>query len=191
MSLIKKNKWRVIKSEYLAKKPWYTVRHETIELPSGERIEDYYVFEYPEWVNIIAITKEGEMVIISQYRHGLGEYGYEIPAGCVDQTDTSPLEAAKRELLEESGYGGGNWELLTTICANPATQNNLTYCFVARDVELVGVQNLDRTEEIEVQLMEPEEVKNLLLENKILQALMVAPLWKYIYTQEIKTNQKS
>lgn len=76
----KKRNWKVLTSEYLARKPWFTVRHESIELPDGRRIPDYYVFEYPDWVNVIAITKEGKFVFIDQYRHGLGETDYEIPA---------------------------------------------------------------------------------------------------------------
>lgn len=72
-----KRNWKVLTSEYLARKPWFTVRHESIELPDGRRIPDYYVFEYPDWVNVIAITKEGKFVFIDQYRHGLGETDYE------------------------------------------------------------------------------------------------------------------
>ena len=79
----KSRAWKVVKSEYLARKPWFTVRHERIELPDGRSIPDYYVFEYPDWVNVIAITKEGKFVFIDQYRHGLGETNYEIPAGVV------------------------------------------------------------------------------------------------------------
>mgnify|MGYP001120784644 CR=1 FL=1 len=89
----KKRNWKVLTSEYLARKPWFTVRHESIELPDGRRIPDYYVFEYPDWVNVIAITKEGKFVFIDQYRHGLGETSYEIPAGVMEPSDRSPLEA--------------------------------------------------------------------------------------------------
>ena len=79
---------------------------ESIELPDGRRIPDYYVFEYPDWVNVIAITKEGKFVFIDQYRHGLGETDYEIPAGVAEPDDASMLAAAQRELAEETGYGG-------------------------------------------------------------------------------------
>ena len=102
----KKRNWKVLTSEYLARKPWFTVRHESIELPDGRLIPDYYVFEYPDWVNVIAITKEGKFVFIDQYRHGLGETDYEIPAGVAEPDDASMLAAAQRELAEETGYGG-------------------------------------------------------------------------------------
>ena len=123
----KNRSWKVLTSEYLARKPWFTVRHESLELPDGRRIPDYYVFEYPDWINVTAVTRDGRFVLIDQYRHGLGETSYEIPAGVTEPSDASPLAAAQRELMEETGYGGGQWRLLTTLSANPATQNNLTH----------------------------------------------------------------
>ena len=134
----KNRKWKVLTSEYLARKPWFTVRHESLELPDGRRIPDYYVFEYPDWINVTAVTRDGRFVLIDQYRHGLGETSYEIPAGVTEPSDASPLDAAQRELMEETGYGGGQWRLLTTLSANPATQNNLTYCYLATGVEPLG-----------------------------------------------------
>ena len=68
----KNRKWKVLTSEYLARKPWFTVRHESLELPDGRRIPDYYVFEYPDWINVTAVTRDGRFVLIDQYRHGLG-----------------------------------------------------------------------------------------------------------------------
>lgn len=175
----KNRKWRVLHSEYLARKPWFTVRHESLALPDGRTIPDYYVFEYPEWVNITAIDREGRFVMIDQYRHGLGETSYEIPAGVVEPSDASLLDAARRELREETGYGGGEWRLLTSISANPATQNNLTHCFLATGVERIGEQQLDATEDIRVHLFSRDEVRELLHTDRIRQALMAAPLWRY------------
>ncbi|WP_300098987.1 NUDIX hydrolase [uncultured Alistipes sp.] len=175
----KNRKWRVLHSEYLARKPWFTVRHESLALPDGRTISDYYVFEYPEWVNITAIDREGRFVMIDQYRHGLGETSYEIPAGVVEPSDASLLDAARRELREETGYGGGEWRLLTSISANPATQNNLTHCFLATGVERIGEQQLDATEDIRVHLFSRDEVRELLRTDHIRQALMAAPLWRY------------
>ena len=107
----KNRSWKVLTSEYLARKPWFTVRHESLELPDGRRIPDYYVFEYPDWINVTAVTRDGRFVLIDQYRHGLGETSYEIPAGVTEPSDASPLAAAQRELMEETGYGGGQWRL--------------------------------------------------------------------------------
>ena len=164
----KNRSWKVLTSEYLARKPWFTVRHESLELPDGRRIPDYYVFEYPDWINVTAVTRDGRFVLIDQYRHGLGETSYEIPAGVTEPSDASPLAAAQRELMEETGYGGGQWRLLTTLSANPAT-----------GVEPLGEQHLDPTEDLRVHLMTREEVLELLRTDRIRQALMAAPLWRY------------
>ena len=91
------------------RRPWCTVRRETVELPDERCIPEYYVFEYPAWVNVIATTRDGRFVMIDQYRHGLGETSYEIPAGCVESDDASTLAAAQRELAEETGYGVGDF----------------------------------------------------------------------------------
>ena len=84
------------------------LRQEKVQLPSGAIVPEWFVLEFPEWINIIAITKDGDFVMEDQYRHALGETHYELPAGVVDEGET-PLEAAKRELTEETGYGGGEW----------------------------------------------------------------------------------
>ena len=126
-----------------------------------------------------AVTRDGRFVLIDQYRHGLGETSYEIPAGVTEPSDASPLDAAQRELMEETGYGGGQWRLLTTLSANPATQNNLTYCYLATGVEPLGEQRLDPTEDLRVHLLTREEVLELLRTDRIRQALMAAPLWRY------------
>ncbi len=175
----KNRKWKVLTSEYLARKPWLTVRHESLELPDGRRVPDYYVLEYPDWINVIAITRDGRFVLIDQYRHGLGETSYEIPAGVTEPSDASMEAAAQRELAEETGYGGGEWRLLTTLSPNPATHTNLTYCFLATGVEKLGEQHLDATEDLRVHLMTREEVLELLRTDRIRQALMAAPLWRY------------
>ena len=81
--------WKVLSSEYLAKRPWFTVRCESVELPTGAIVPNWYIFEFPDWVNVIAITKEGEFVMISQYRHALGQTRYELVAGCCEQGETA------------------------------------------------------------------------------------------------------
>lgn len=171
--------WKVLSSEYISHEPWFTVRREKVQLPNGSIIPSYYVLEYPAWVNVIAVTKEGKMVMERQYRHGLGMVGYELCAGVVDPSDANPMEAAKRELLEETGYGNGEWQQWMVLNVNPGTHTNLTYCFLAIGVEKVGERNLEPTEDIAVELLNLEKVKDLLLRDQILQALHAAPLWKY------------
>ena len=119
---MKPEKWKTLKSDYLIRRPWLTASRDTVELPDGRINPEFYILEYPSWVNVTAITKDGQFVMIEQYRHGLDDVFTELPAGVVDPGE-EPLEAAKRELLEEAGYGGGEWQLLTVISQNPVNHH--------------------------------------------------------------------
>ena len=164
----------------ISKSPWATTRVDHLRLKNGTEIPDYYVHEYPNWVNVLAITKDKKFVIIQQYRHGIQEYIYEITAGVCDPTDRSPLDAAQRELFEETGYGNGNWSELMAISPNPATHNNICHCFLATDVEKISDQHLEATEDISVSLLNRNELIALLMNDEFKQAMNVAPLWKYL-----------
>ena len=172
--------WETVSSEYLIKRPWLTARRDVLRMPNGTIVPEYYVLEYPTWVNIIAITTEGDFVMVRQYRHALGIVEYELCAGTMEASDKSPLDAAKRELLEETGYAGGEWTEYTSLSANPTSMNNLNHTFVANGVEKISSQNLDSTEDISVHLFTKDELIKLLLNDEIKQSLMVAPLWRYI-----------
>lgn len=176
---LENRKWKVLKSEHILRLgQWLSVRQEEVQLPSGTVIPTWFVLEFPNWINVIAITKDGEMVMEDQYRHALGETHYELVAGVIDPGET-PLEAAKRELSEETGYEGGEWELYMTLSPNPTNHNNLSYTFLARGVEKTREQHQERTEDIRVHVMKQEEVRELLERGEIVQALHAAPLWKY------------
>ena len=175
--------WKVLESEYLVRRPWLTARRDRLELPDGRIIPEYYVLEYPDWVNVIAITKDGQFVMERQYRHAARKISLELPCGVMEERET-PLEAAQRELLEETGFGGGQWKKLMELSPNPSAMSNMTHCFLAIGVEKIAEQHLDETEELSVLFMTKEEVKRMLNENQICQALMVAPLYKYIYAAE-------
>lgn len=177
--------WKVLKSEYLIKRPWLTARRDCVQLPDGVVNDEYYVLEFPDWVNVIARTKDGQFVFIRQYRHALQRTCYEIVAGVVDPTDHSPEEAARRELYEETGYTGGTWRELCTISCNPANMTNLVHCFVAEGVEQTSTQHLEATEDITVHLLSTAEVQQLLENDEIKQSLMLTPLWKYFATEHL------
>lgn len=171
-------KWKLLSSEYLFRRPWLTARRDRLELPDGTIHPEYYVLEYPTWVNIIARTTDWRYLMVEQYRHALGEVLTELVAGCVEEGE-DPLEGARRELLEETGYGNGQWRLLTVLSPNAAANNNLSYSYLATDVEKLSEQHLDSTEDIEVKLFTEEELFDMLRGDKIRQATMAAPLWKY------------
>ncbi len=173
-------KWTVLSSEQIHKEPWFNVRRERVQLPSGPILERYYVLDYPNWINVVALTREDQLVMVRQYRHGLQQISYELCAGVCDPDDEYPLMTAKRELLEETGYGGGQWKEWMTLCANPGTHSNLSYTFLATGLEKIQDPVLDETEELTVHLFEIKEVLEMLLNNEIPQALHAAPLWRLI-----------
>lgn len=182
---MEKKKWDILESRYIIKRPWLTARCDKVKLPDGRINPEHYVLEYPAWVNVIAITEEGKFLMVEQYRHGLEDYYIELVAG-VAEAGEEPLDAAKRELLEETGYAGDDWELLTVICQNPSITDNLTYCFIAKDVKRVDSQHLDETEDIDVRLLSEKEVLEMLMKDEMKQSLMAAPLWKYFALKSMK-----
>ncbi|MBO8484837.1 MAG: NUDIX hydrolase [Bacteroidetes bacterium] len=171
-------KWETVSSEYLFRRPWLTVRHDQVRLPDGRINPEFYVLEYPDWINVIAITTDGLFVMERQYRQGLGKTCYEIPAGVMEKGETA-LEAARRELQEETGYGDGEWQEIMMLSGNSSTTSNITHCFLATGVRKISEQHLDNTEDLNVCLLTAEQVRLLLTNDKIRQALMAAPLWKY------------
>lgn len=171
-------KWEILGTEYLIRRPWLTARRDHVRLPSGVENKEYYILEYPEWVNVIAITKDGKFLMERQYRHGIQDVRFEICAG-VCEAGEDPMIAAKRELLEETGYAGGEWRHFMSVCANAGSMTNWSHTFIAEGVEPVDIQNLEDTEDITIHLMTKQEVYDLLKGGHFAQALMVAPLWRY------------
>lgn len=173
---MKQQNWRTLSSEYLVNEPWAVLRKDSCKMPNGHIVPEYYILEYPNWVNIVALTIDNDIVLVRQYRHGVQESLLEIPGGVIDEGEDS-LTAAKRELLEETGYLFDSFEKICDLFPNPATSNNITTTYLARGGKKVQDQILDLQEEIEVILKSPSEVKQLLLENKFGQALHSAALF--------------
>lgn len=171
--------WKVLERTYPIRRPWLTVRQDRVELPNGSIIPEYFVFEYPDWVNVIALTERGEMVLVRQYRHGIGRVCTEIPAGVLEKSDASPLAGAQRELLEETGFSGGDWTELMQISGNPSAYNNITHCFLARGVRQIAAPHLDAGEDLTCFTLPLAEVRALLERGEFVQSLMAAPLWRF------------
>lgn len=165
-----KMEWKIIDTEYLYRQPWLTVRKEKLELPNGKIMQAYYTLEYPTWVTAFALTKDREVVLVKQYRHGLGVVSIETPGGVVDDGEDLHTAVA-RELVEETGYEFEEFIDLGKISANPATTNNYMHMFLATGGEKKREQKLDETEDVEVILCSIDEVKQMLRDRSIVQAL--------------------
>ncbi|RZA03928.1 MAG: NUDIX hydrolase [Sphingobacteriaceae bacterium] len=162
--------WKTISSTYIHKGPWATLRADKCEMPNGTVVDEYFVLEYPDWANAVAVTKDNKIILVRQYRQAAGVVALEIPGGVIEK-DEDPETGMRRELLEETGYEFDKIELISTIYPNPATSNNLTYCYLATGGKKVAEQSLDEHEEIIIEEYTIPEIKQLLAENKITQAL--------------------
>ena len=164
--------WKILESHHLHK----NVRIDKCELPDGKVI-DGFVLEYAHWATIVALTKEQQVVLVRQYRHGAQKVILELPGGAMEPEDESPMHAARRELLEETGYTSDTFIQIGCVSPNPANQTNLIYSFLALDVEKVAGQNLDETEEIEVVLKPLNEVINMAMNSELFQSMQVSAVF--------------
>lgn len=169
-------KWQKIASKYLVKEKWATLRVDTCKLQNGSIKDDYYVLEYPNWVNAIALTKENKIILVRQYRFAADIISLEIPGGVIDDGE-EPETAIVRELQEETGYSFESCELIATLYPNPATSTNKTFTYLLKGGVKTHEQHLDEHEILNVEEYTIEEVKQLLKDNKIDQALHVAGLY--------------
>jgi 8-oxo-dGTP pyrophosphatase MutT (NUDIX family) len=140
--------WKVLESRYTFRDRWLRLRSDALLLPNGRVLSPCHVFEYPDWVDVIALTADLNVVLVDQYRHAVGQIRTEFPAGVVDDGREEPLVAIKRELLEETGYASEDWHLLGTAPVNPALQTNRIHCFLALDARRITDQELDPGEVI-------------------------------------------
>jgi 8-oxo-dGTP pyrophosphatase MutT (NUDIX family) len=169
-----KNDWNYLYSRSVYKNRIVNVRLDKYHFLPNDIIKDFTVFEFEDWVNIIPVTADGRIVTIRQYRHGVRRDTLEIPGGLISPEDSSPMEAAVREMTEETGYVSTDVSHIGTVEPNPAIQTNRCHTFLALNCAPASTQNLDPTESIRVELVNKEEVYRLIREQKITHGLVVA-----------------
>ncbi|MBD1396994.1 NUDIX hydrolase [Pontibacter sp. JH31] len=160
-------RWKTLKSEIVFEHKWYTLRRDHVELPNGQEMDDYFVSVRPDVVLTFPVTEDGQVLFVRQYKHAAGDIFIELPGGVIDAHETEPLAAAKRELLEETGYTSDDVEPLLQVIDNPTKDTNRVYYFLARNVREVAAQDLDESENIEVLKVPLHEVEQMILNGQI------------------------
>jgi ADP-ribose pyrophosphatase len=159
--------WKTLKSEMVFEHRWYNLRRDEVELPGGQVLDDYFVSVRPDVVLTFPLTADNHVIFVRQYKHAAGEILLELPGGVIDDHEQDPKQAAKREMLEETGYTSEDVEPLLEIIDNPTKDTNKIYFFLARNVQQIAEQDLDETEDIEVLKIPLEEVESMVLNGQI------------------------
>jgi 8-oxo-dGTP pyrophosphatase MutT (NUDIX family) len=170
------DKWSVAASRYVLQDRWISVRADDCVTTEGVTIAPYYVLEYPDWVQIVALDDRGNVLLIKQYRHALGDISTEIPAGGVDSADADPIAAAHRELLEETGYTAGRARILSITSPNAGTHANCIHTVLMQDIRYHGQVQDDPSERIEPLWVSCEAAFQMAISGRIANAMQGASL---------------
>lgn len=170
-------KWKVHASNYIYQTPWGNLRSDTCELPNGFIIDHYYVQEYVDWVNAFVLTTDYKVVLVEQYRHPSGQFMLEIPAGSLEDNE-SPEAGILREVREETGFTSKVKPIpLGEYWVNPATQTNKVINYLILYAEKVYEQQLDKTEEVKIHLVDFNEIETWIKDQKITQYFTVSSFY--------------
>ncbi len=167
--------WTVLESKTIVQHRWLEVREQRIGLAHGGTIEDFFLLVGPSWTSALALTADGNAVLVRQYRHGMGGESLELPSGVIEP-DESPLEAAKRELLEETGYVSSDWRPLLSVQTEPARHTTRAHFFCALGAERVAEPKLDAGEHLLVETVPQRDLVALIERGEIVHGVHVGAI---------------
>lgn len=169
-------KWKKLNEKDLFQGKIFKYRSVESESLDGSMRGQFDVLDFYDWVNIVAVTKDGQMLFVEQFRQGVQDITLEIPGGAIDPGEI-PLVAAKRELLEETGFKGLKWHEIGVVHPNPAIMSNRCWSYLALDCEWAQEKDLDPLEDLEVRLISIENVRELVKEGRITHSLVISALY--------------
>ncbi|HEY9510387.1 MAG TPA: NUDIX hydrolase [Verrucomicrobiae bacterium] len=168
--------WEKIGSEQVGNFRIFTIRSDKKLSPRTGTEHDFYVIESVDWVNVVAVTPNQELVMVEQYRHGSNTVELEIPGGMIDHGDLRPELTGARELREETGYEGENARILGQVYANPAIMNNRCYTILIENCRCVHPVEFDSGEDLITRLVPVADIPGLIAAGKIAHPLIIAGL---------------
>jgi ADP-ribose pyrophosphatase len=166
-------------SEMLLETPIFKLRRDRSVNPRSGHAGAYYVLESPDWVNMIALTDGGQLILVRQFRHGSAQLELELPAGLVEAGE-APEAAAARELLEETGHRAGRVSVLGHVDPNPAYQQNRCYHILLEDCQKVAEPDLDAGEDIDIELVSPSSLPAMLERGQLRSACGIGALFFWL-----------
>lgn len=158
-------KWTVIATQEVLRTPWFNLRQEVCQLPTGVQVSDYYVMSVPDVAMIVAVTPQQELLLVEQYKHGYGDILTELPAGMCESDD--PLADAQRELREETGYTSVAWQSLGTFIASPTRSHNHVHVFLAEGATHTHAQQFDANEQIQVRRLPLRDARKVMARGEV------------------------
>ncbi|MGQ9843786.1 MAG: NUDIX hydrolase [Spirochaetota bacterium] len=172
------DKWHIKKRDTVNKQRIFSIEKLLCYHPTKKINHDFYILNNPDWVNIVTIDTDGNIVLVKQHRLGTNDYTIETVAGLIDPGE-DPLTSAHRELLEETGYRAQEIVFLKKLAANPAIMNNYIYFYCALNAHKVGQQSLDLAEDIEIMTLTPQQVLEYIQDGTINHSIIVTALLLY------------
>jgi len=171
--------WKKISSKPVGDFRIFKLRSDIAVNPRTGKEHDFFVLDSVNWVNVVAVTPDRQLVFVEQYRHGSNTVELEIPGGMMDAGETDPVATAVRELREETGYAGGNARLLGKIHSNPAILSNVTYTVLIENCRLQHGVEFDSGEDLITRLVPVAEIPKLVADEKIGHSLVVVALYHF------------
>ena len=178
--------WKCLKSEYILKGSWLKVRKDTVQLPNGTIIPDYYVTEKKSVSLVVAMDSKNRVILVTEYKYPPNAVHIGIPGGTFDNENDDPLDVAKRELLEETGYVSDCWESLGAVDEYTIRDTHKVHLFAAKNVYKIAKQNLDTTEEINFEFVPLDKAVTMCMSNEITLGTAMVALFKVFYSSSLK-----
>ncbi|MHB8946242.1 MAG: NUDIX hydrolase [Bacillota bacterium] len=185
------SRWTLQRSRTIYQSPIATLVEETRKNPRRAADVPFFVLKFPDWVNVVPVTDDGRAVLVRQYRAGMDAMTLEIPGGTLDEGETDPADAARRELLEETGYAAGELIHLGRVVPNPAIQGNFCHFYLASGARPVGPQHLDPNEEMSVEVVPLADIRRMISAGEIVHALgILGLLYALDHIEETKNGRR-